>query len=306
MNSALPLIPALSGERHSLETPQGRLAFYVAAPADPAVALDQPPLLLIHSINAAGSAYEVKPLYEHYARLRPVYALELPGFGFSSRADRVYSVRLMTDAIHAMCEKLCALHGGVPVDALAVSLSSEFLARAANEQPTRYRSVTLVSATGLDKRAPYRDPPGTTRAMPWLYSLLRFPLWDRGFFSLLTSKRSIRYFLEKTWGSKDIDEGLLEYAYVTTHQPGARFAPYYFVSGYLFSRDITTLYEQLSVPVWLAHGDRGDFQDYSGASRLAFRPNWRVTKFDTGALPYFEQPQEFIRRYDHFLAEIPA
>lgn len=303
MHSVPPLVPALSGERQSLETPQGRLSFYGAAPADPAAAADQTPLLLIHSINAAGSAYEVKPLYEHYARLRPVYALELPGFGFSARSDRVYSVRLMTDAIHAMCEKLGALHGEAPVDALAVSLSSEFLARAVSERPERFRSTALVSATGMDKRAPYREPPGTTRAMPWLHSLLRFPLWDRGFFALLTGKRSIRYFLEKTWGSKNIDEGVLEYDYLTTHQPGARFAPYYFVSGYLFSRDITTVYEQLTLPVWLPHGDRGDFQDYSGATRLAFRPNWRVTTFGTGALPYFEQPREFMRRYDDFLGE---
>jgi pimeloyl-ACP methyl ester carboxylesterase len=302
MQSSLSLPPAVSGQRHRLETPQGELAYYSAAPGHPAAMTTKTPLLLVHSINAAGSAYEVKPLYEHYAALRPVYALELPGFGFSERTDRIYSVRLMTDAIHAMVRKLADLHGEGQIDVLAASLSSEFLARAISEDAGRYRSAALVSATGMDRRAPYREPPGTTRAMPWFYSLLRFPLWDRGFFSLLTSKRSIRFFLEKTWGSKDIDESLLEYDYLTTHQPGARFAPYHFVSGYLFSRDITNVYEQLALPVWLSHGSRGDFQDYSDARRLGERPNWRVTKFDTGALPYFERTADFIRHYDDFLA----
>ncbi len=78
-----------------------------------------------------------------------------------------------------------------------------------------------------------------TRGMPWLHAFLEFPLWSEGFFRLLTSRRSIRYFLNKTWGSRDIDEGLLEYDYLTTHQPGAQHAPYYFVSGFLFSEGIS-------------------------------------------------------------------
>ncbi len=280
------------------------MSFYCSGPTHPAAATTKIPLLLIHSINAAGSAYEVKPIYENYAGLRPVYALELPGFGFADRTDRIYSARLMTDAIHAMVEKVSTLHDGARIDALAVSLSCEFLARAIAERPEKIRTAALVSATALDKRGPYRDPPGSTRAMPTFYSILRFPLWDLGFFKLLTIRRSIRYFLEKTWGSKNIDEGLLEYDYLTTHQPGARFAPYYFVSGYLFSRDITNIYEQLTLPVWLAHGVRGDFQDYSDPAGIGQRSNWTVTKFETGALPYFEMPADFIRQYDEFLAGV--
>ncbi|GAC1631487.1 MAG: hypothetical protein NVS9B10_24950 [Nevskia sp.] len=60
------------------------------------------PLLLIHSINASGSAYEIKPLYAHYRGERPVLALDLPGFGCSGRSDRACTPRLMTDAVLAM------------------------------------------------------------------------------------------------------------------------------------------------------------------------------------------------------------
>ena len=82
------LPPAVSGERHDLQTPGRRLSYYADRPA---AAADARPLLLVHSINAAGSAYEIRPLYEHYRRLRPVYALELPGFGFSDRRDEEYA-----------------------------------------------------------------------------------------------------------------------------------------------------------------------------------------------------------------------
>ncbi len=75
----------------------GRLTYYAAGPRSRKA--NGRRLLLIHSINAAGSAYEIKPLYEHYRQSRTVYALELPGFGHSERCKRKYSVRMMTDAI---------------------------------------------------------------------------------------------------------------------------------------------------------------------------------------------------------------
>ena len=130
-------------------------------------------------------------------------------------------------------------HGENPIDAIALSLGTEFLGRAAAEKPERYRTLGLISPTGVDKRAPYDGPPGSTRGMPWLYALFRNPIWTKAFFDLLSSRMSIRYFLKKTYGKPEIDEDLLDYDYLTTHQPGARHAPYRFVSGYLFSKDIT-------------------------------------------------------------------
>jgi pimeloyl-ACP methyl ester carboxylesterase len=280
----------------------GPLSYYVAGPRDAAA----PPLLLIHSINAAGSAYEVRPLHEHYCGRRTVYSLDLPGFGFSDRSDRVYSARLMTDAVLAMTEEIGRAHGQAPIDALALSLSSEFLARAASEQPRRFRSLALVSPTGFDRRAPWTGPAGSNRGKQWLYAVFTAKLWSRGFYDLLTSRRSVRFFLEKTWGSKSIDEGLLEYDLLTTRQPGARHAPYWFVSGFLFSADITRVYESLVMPVWVSHGVRGDFTDYRHKHAFAGKPNWSFDVFETGALPHFEVPQAFVARYDAFLERAAA
>jgi pimeloyl-ACP methyl ester carboxylesterase len=134
-----------------------------------------------------------------------------------------------------------------------------------------------------------------------------FPLWSRPFFDLLNSRASQRYFLAKTFGSNEaIDEGLLEYDYLTAHQPGAQHAPYAFISGTLFSADINRVYDTLEQPVWLAHGVRGDFNDYSGTRRLAARPSWELRVFQTGGIPYFEQPDEFIAAYDAFLERARA
>ena len=292
-----PLPNAVTGERRELSGRLGVLSYYVAGPVESGA----PPLLLIHSINAAGSAYEVRPLHEHYRTLRTVYSLDLPGYGFSERSDRDYTVRLMTDGILAMTEEIERRQGPVPIDALALSLSSEFLARAAAEVPERFRTVALVSPTGFDRRAPWNGPPGSNRGRQWLYDTFTVKLWSRGFYDFLTSRRSVRFFLEKTWGGKNIDEGLLEYDLLTTRNPGAHHVVYRFVSGYLFSADITRVYESLTMPVWMSHGVRGDFTDYGYALALSARPNWSFDVFQTGALPHFEAPGEFMGRYDGFL-----
>lgn len=295
-------LPApVSGQYYEFTSSVGRLAYYSASPEGGSTL---PPLLLIHSINAAGSAYEVKPVYEHYRQFRTVYALELPGFGHSDRSKRVYSVRIMTDAILAMMRVIQDDHGATRIDALAVSLSSEFLARAVTELPLAFRSAALVSPTGFTTTKNKSKGQDGTRAMPWLHAIFDFPLWSEGFFRLLSSRPSIRFFLKKTWGSDNYDRGLAEYDYLTTHQPGAQHAPYYFVSGYLFSKDILRFYHALTLPVWMSHGVRGDFVDYSEKTSVEGRPNWRIDVFQTGAMPHIEAEAAFIARYDAFLATV--
>jgi len=130
------------------------------------------PLLLLHSINAAGSAREVRPAFEHAQRSRRVYAPDLPGYGFSDRSSRRYDIPLFCNAIRDMLAVIAADHGKQRVD----------------------------------------------------------------------------------------------------------------------------------LPVWLAHGTRGDFSDFSEAGWLRARPNWSVQPFETGALVYFEQPAMFFRSWDAFLS----
>src|SRR5512144_1230168 len=116
--STPPLPAAVSGERREIRGAAGLLSYYTTGPAN--AALGPAPLLLIHSVNAAGSAYEMRPLYEHYRASRTVYALDLPGFGFSERSDRAYAPQLMTDAIHEMVREIQRRHGIVAVDAVAL------------------------------------------------------------------------------------------------------------------------------------------------------------------------------------------
>jgi pimeloyl-ACP methyl ester carboxylesterase len=262
------------------------------------VAGQGPPILLLHSVNAAASAAEVRPMFDHLRASRTVFALDLPGFGFSARSRRNYTPRLMTDAVHAIAAQIRLRCGSAPLDAVAVSLACEFLARAATELPSGYRSLVFVSPTGLDGYKPWRQAEGSTREVPLMHPLLTAfglgPLWYR----LLTRPGVVRYFLERSWGTKRIDETMWAYAVKTARVPGAWHAPLQFLAGRLFSADIHTVYEKLTQPVWMAHGVRGDFKDFRAMQILPKLARWQRTPFVTGAMPYAEQPREFFARMD--------
>ena len=281
-----------------MDSPVGSISIYSAGPQGEASGL--PPLLLIHSINAAASAAEVEPLFTHYRQQRPVYAIELPGFGFSDRSDRSYTPRLMTDALHAALAIIQSENGGKVADVLAVSLSSEFAARAKYEAPHSIRRLALVSPTGFRGKKLRYGPAGGTLGLPWLYRLLTLDFWRQGIFNSLTRPSVIRYFLKGAWGTENIDETFWRYCLLTSRQPGAANAPFYFVSAFLFSTDINHLYESLDGPVWVSMATRGDFTDYRGRHTVEDKTNWQFHTVEGGALPFFENLSSFTKKLDPF------
>lgn len=298
------LPPALAGERVELDTPAGRVSVYRSVPPGTQNSVDLadalPPLLLVHSVNAAASAAEVAPLFRHCCAQRLVYAIDLPGYGFSERSDRSYTPRLMTDAVLAVVSYMCSQQGAAAVDVLAVSLSCEFVARAQCEAPASIRRLALVSPTGFSGSKRHHGSPGSTRGVRWLYGLFTWPFWTEGIFRNLTRPGVIRYFLQRTWGSRNIDEDLWRYDVITTRQPGARHAPLRFVSAYLFSGDINSVYEAVGCPVWVSMATRGDFTDYRGRKSVQGRPNWQFHAVPGGALPYFESGNRVMPMLDDF------
>lgn len=249
-------------------------------------------------MNASASAAELVPLFDHYARQRPVYALELPGFGFSERSERPYTPRLMTDALHAALAVMKSDHGCEVADVLATSLSSEFAVRAKTEAPHTIRRLALVSPTGFSGKKRRYGPAGGTLGLPWLYRLLTLEFWRQGVFNTLTRPNVIRYFLKRTWGSEQIDEPFWRYCLLTSRQPGAANAAFYFVSAFLFSTDINQLYEKLDCPVWVSMATRGDFTDYRGRNTVDGKTNWQFCAIEGGALPFFEDLHGFTQKLD--------
>ena len=291
------LPPPLAGKQIHLATPGGRVAMYEAEG-------EGTPLLFIHSINAAASAYEMQPLYQHYAGSRPVYAIDLPGFGLSERRDQTYTPRVMVDAIHAAVAEIRSRHHGAAVDLVALSLSCEYAARAALEHHEDIRSLALISPTAFDKALAGYGHAQSTKGNPVKLAVISVPVWSQALFDLVVSRASLRFFLGKAFGSKTIDEGLLHYDHASAHQPGARHVVWSFLSGYLFADDATRVYKALKLPVWTVHGHRGDFVDFRKEREVADKSNWHFDELDTGALPQFERLDALVASYDRFLKSL--
>jgi pimeloyl-ACP methyl ester carboxylesterase len=251
-------------------------------------------LVLVHSINAAPSAFEMKPLFEHYRRQRPVYAPDLPGFGFSERSDRRYTPELYVSALLDFLERVVR----EPADVVAFSLSAEFAARAIPQAPARFTSLTLISPTGFSRR----NPPGP-KIGERLHRVFSLPGFGDGLYKLLTCKRSIRYFLGISFeGEAPAD--MIDYAYATSHQPGAKYAPFYFLSGLLFTQDTCDrLYTRLELPVLVLY-DRDPNVSFDRLPELlAAHPNWQATRIQpTLGLPHWEAPQKTTAAMDRFWA----
>ncbi len=112
------------------------------------------PILLVHSINAAASACEMAALARELRRARRVYNLNLPGFGASARPDVRYDVPRFVAAIEAVAAAIRHREAtDQPLDAVALSLSSEFLARSAVRQPSSYRKLAFITPTGFQRGA---------------------------------------------------------------------------------------------------------------------------------------------------------
>ncbi len=293
----VPLPDALPSERKTfLSNRIGRISYYLNRGESGR------PLVLIHSINAAASAYEMRPLFLYYRNRRPVYALDLPGFGFSERAKRVYNPRLYTDAIL----EFLVSQVGEPADVVALSLSCEFAARAALEHPERFNSLVLISPTGLSSNQDERGSQKASRSgsSDLLHSAFSFPLWARPFYDLIATRASIKYFLKQSFISP-VPEDLVAYSFETSHQPGAEYAPLYFISGKLFTPNIfTQVYEHVSVPTLIIY-DRDAFTSFERLpDLLAINKNWQgVRLVPSMGLPQFERTDDTIEVLEHFWKE---
>ncbi len=297
VNHEAELPQAIEAERRTfVSAAAGSLSYYLDRQAQGT------PLVLVHSINAAGSSYEMRPLFEHYRGKRPVYALDLPGFGFSDRSRRVYTPMLYTQAV---IDFISSQLPGQKVDVVALSLGSEFVARAALQRPELFRSLSLISPSGFVARDKVSGSQRASRSKlgDRLYRGFSFRLWSQAFYDLLTTPASIRWFLKRSFKGKP-DQGLVDYDYLTAHRPGAKNAPLYFVAGKLFSPDIyDEVYTKLTLPAQVIY-DRDSFVRFDRLPEIQQqRPNWHATRISpTLGLPQFERTDETAQALDSFWA----
>ena len=254
------------------------------------------PLLFVHSINAAPSAIELKPLFQHFRSYRSVYAPDLPGFGRSTRHVGMMTASDFAKNISSIIDQMSPSE---PPDVIALSLGCEFVARAVVECGANVRSLTFISPTGFSRRQP---PP--LQAQKRLRRLFDFAGFGRGAFKLLRLERSIRYFYGMNF-SGSVPSELVAYALKTTRQPAAHEMPLQFLSMSLFTPNaVGLLYEKLDVPV-LVLFDEDPNVTFELFEQFEDSPTWQCKRIGPSlGMPQWEHPEKTVAAIESFFSEL--
>ena len=245
---------------------------------------DDPDLVLLHGVNAAGSSHEFRYVVDELAAEYHVLAPDLPGFGHSDWPPLLYSASLYETFVGDFLRDLSE-----NPTVVASSLTAAYLAAALDApRPPRVSELLLVCPTATAM-------PGQKTAVR---SLLRAPLVGEGLFNLLTSRPSIRYFLQDHGFANEanITDEWVEYDWQTAHQPGARYAPASFVSGFLNSAvDLGGVLAGLDVPTAILWGGEAHLPPVDAGRELADDADATLVVFENAdLLPHAEFPEEFV------------
>ncbi|NTU77816.1 MAG: alpha/beta fold hydrolase [Chloroflexales bacterium] len=243
------------------------------------------PVLLIHSINAAASAFEMRAPFSGLGDGFAMHALDLLGYGNSDRPARRYCAGDYIDQIGA-----ALAHIGQPSALVASSLGAAYAVAAAARWPERVSSLVLVCPTGMGLLTEPTGPVGWA-----VYRVLRGPV-GRAIFRLLTSRRSTRLFLGRQayHDPRSMTDEAVEGFHLTARRPGAYYAPICFLTG-LLNCDIRDSFPRLRQPVLIVWGRQATTTPLRSADAfLAANPRARLEVIEGASmLVQDERPAEF-------------
>lgn len=241
-----------------------------------------PLVLLVHSINAAASAHEMRAPFALLSQHCRVVAIDLLGFGDSDRPQIIYTAELYRDLIIDVAR---ALGGGARI--IAVSLSSAYAIAAATHAPDAITALSVICPTGLEDLV---EPAVPGRAYRVLAGLV-----GAAVFAALVSRTSMDYFLgQMTYADpQKCDAQMRDMYYRTGHRAGARWAPICFVTG-LLNCDLRQVLPRLTQPLQIVWGQHARTTPVTRLAR--FRevvPHADVHVFDAGMAVQDECPDAY-------------
>jgi pimeloyl-ACP methyl ester carboxylesterase len=249
-----------------------------------------PPLVLFHSINAAASSFEWRfnayPLAERFH----VYVPDLIGYGLSDRPPLRYSAHTFVELITDFTREVV----GERATVVALSLTAACVVQAAYEHPELFARLILVEPTGVADRLA-RAPDLLARATG---VALHTPVLGTAIFNVVVSRWGLKSFLRRQayYDRMHMSDDVIDYDYLTSHQPGAIYVPRAFLSGEL-NINIAEPFAHLSQPILLVWGREAGINPLrNGKTMAALNPHARLEVFgQSRLLPHEEHARYFNR-----------
>ncbi len=140
------------------------------------------PLLLVHDLNVASSAYEWSRVVGKLSHKRTVYTLDLLGCGRSDKPNLTYTNYIYVQLINEFIRKVI----GAKTDVVATGDSFSFVVMACNMEPTNFGKLIGVSPCDLFEMC--RTPGRQKNAMKYV---IDSPVIGTGLYNMDTAMPNI-------------------------------------------------------------------------------------------------------------------
>ncbi len=246
-------------------------------------------LVMLHGFYAGASNYEMRRIFELFARDFSVYAPDLLGFGRADRPAIDYSDGLYISLIGDFIRDVSGRGSLV----LANSLAAAYAIDAAAREPNLISGMVLISPTGLSSLAGRPTPSQEI----WRRILLT-PLVGDAYFLTLTSKIGIRNYLETRvyFDTGLVTDSMVDHLFASSRQPGGKFPLVAFICGRL-NHGVRFSFPLLRVPVLIVRGAQSTFTPLAEMEEfLSLNPRAELRQIENcGALPHDEKAAVFHR-----------
>ncbi|RMF20493.1 MAG: alpha/beta fold hydrolase [Cyanobacteria bacterium J083] len=248
----------------------------------------KPPLLLVHGFGASTDHWRknIAQLQTEYQ----VWAIDLLGFGRSTKADIQYSGAIWCAQLHDFITEVI----GQPVILVGNSLGGYASLCVAAQHPESAVGVVLINSAGpfTDTQAPTKRPVKNLLGK-LTRSVLLQPLISYFLFQYLRRPAVIRKTLEKVYLNKTaIDDYLVESIYRPSCEPGAVkvFASVFKSPA---GEKVDTLLRQLQCPLMTIWGEADPWMNsrQRGAKFRQYYPNLTEHYVQAGHCPHDEIPE---------------
>lgn len=255
------------------------------------------PVILLHDLHPAASAIEFSAIEEKLAMNHTVYAIDLPGFGRSSKGNQPYTnfyfVEILKDFIETM-------HIGT-VQIAASNQSSAVAVMAAAYKPELFSSMILINPPLLEDASEMPNLCSRIRG-----KLFRLPLIGELLYHIVYSRSRIdlsfteKYFYNPFHETSDLVDAFFESAHLE-HDQGKYLAAGRV--GNFINIPLENAIGKISVPAQLVIGAESENADTIIDEWTSINRKFEVAKIEqTKLLPHLEEPEKTAKIMLNFLS----
>ena len=245
------------------------------------------PVVLLHSLTIGGSHREFGKNIDELSQKYTVYAVDLPGFGYSDKPKITYTAFTYASFINDFITEVV----GEPSMVIASNGSGMFATIAAKLFTQNITCLTLISPNGIsDEMAKNSDF--------YRRTMLELPLNGTTIYNYLASRKIIKEFLltDGFYGAENVDKTAIDTFYYPAHgtSSDARYAYASFATKYM-NMDIKGYFENLKIPICIIWGEAHTSNPIENMDILKeLQPTAEFYIFEeTKMFPHYENSEEF-------------